>query len=104
MKKWLSSDLFDFRWKKMTKWQRLILVLSFVFMGLSVGVLLAGAILCSDSEDVLLLSMVVGFFLFVCSTPFVQETMQIEGRINQKYLSEMNEIRKSLGRKEWEDV
>jgi F0F1-type ATP synthase assembly protein I len=106
MKKWFSAALFSFRWKKMTKWQRATLIASLGLM------LLSAVLLCVRgwypfSEDKAILQdtfVWLAFLVFVFSVPATQYAEQIDGRISQKYLREMNEIRVSLGRKPWGDI
>ena len=110
MKKWFSMAIFKFRWKKMTKGQRATFIAgSFLML---VSAMLLCAVIAMPVEDIYGLNNYVGkyvflllsFLSFVWSTPFVSSTMHTEGRINQKYLKEINEIRVILGRKLWEDI
>jgi hypothetical protein len=106
MKKWLSTALFKFRWNKMTRWQRTALIASLGLM------LLSAVLLCvsawypfgEDMETSQDAFMLLAFLIFVFSVPITQNAEYIDGRISQKYLREMNEIRISLGRKPWEDI
>ena len=110
MKNWFSLALLKFRWSKMTRGQHVSFVVGIV------GMLLSAILLCLSiaipTEDSYGLNDYVGkyvcilfsFLFFTWGTMFTSYIVGIEGRINQKYLSEMNEIRKSLGRKEWRDI
>jgi hypothetical protein len=106
MKKWFSTAIFEFRWKKMTKGQHIKLVVSVGMMFLSAVLLCVGAWypFSEDKESLQDMFLVFAFLAFVMSFPFTQDIDRIEGRISQKYLSEMNEIRANLGRKPWEDI
>jgi hypothetical protein len=110
MKNWFSTELFKFRWSKMTSGQH------YKFIAGTLMMLLSTILLCvsvtTPVEDQYGLNDYVGkyvfillsFLAFVWSVPFTTSTMEAEGRINQKYIKEMNEIRIKLGRKILEDI
>ena len=110
MKNWFSTALFEFRWSKLTKWQHYRSIVGVFLMFLSIVLLCVS--IAIPVEDIYGLNDYVGkyictlfsFLVFVWSVPFAVNVMEAEGRINQKYLKEMNEIRIKLGKKILEDI
>ena len=105
MKNIFNMELFKFRWSKMTKDVHARFIASMVLFGLSIVFLGVSVFMSYDANLTgKYVWTLLSFSSFAWAILFVRKVIQANGRIDQKYLKEMNEIRAKLGRELLEDI